>query len=123
MRAFRAAAEQDRYDLEALSARFGVSFETVCHRLSTLQRPRQRGVPFSFVRVDRAVNISKRQSATGFHFSRAGGSRPLWAVYAFATPGRSRTEIAEMPDGDLTHPATIPIGLGCKVCERTDCDR
>jgi predicted transcriptional regulator len=163
---FRTAAEQTRYDLDALTARFGVSFETVCHRLSTLQRPRQRGVPFSFVRVDQAGNISKRQSATGFHFSRAGGSCPLWAVYeAFSTPGSLHTQIAEMPDGrrylwaartvrhrshrhgtpdrlfsvglgcelrhahrliytdglDLTRPATVPIGLGCKVCERTDC--
>ncbi len=38
--------------------------ETICHRLSTLQRPKQRGVPWSFVRVDRAGNMSKRQSAT-----------------------------------------------------------
>ena len=44
--------------------RFGVGFETVCHRLSTLQRPGARGVPFFFMRVDRAGNISKRQSAT-----------------------------------------------------------
>jgi predicted transcriptional regulator/transcriptional regulator with XRE-family HTH domain len=165
-RAFRNAAEQDRYDLDALGARFGVGFETVCHRLSTLQRPRLRGVPFSFVRVDRAGNISKRQSATGFHFSRAGGSCPLWAVYeAFSAVGDLHTQVAEMPDGrryfwvartirrrtprhrtpdrlfsiglgcelrhahrlvyadglDLARPATTPIGLGCKVCERTDC--
>ncbi|MGL1793244.1 short-chain fatty acyl-CoA regulator family protein, partial [Vibrio parahaemolyticus] len=29
-----------------------------------MQRPGARGVPFFFVRVDRAGNISKRQSAT-----------------------------------------------------------
>ncbi|MFE7095630.1 short-chain fatty acyl-CoA regulator family protein [Streptomyces erythrochromogenes] len=98
--AFRAAAEELRYDIELLQARFGVGFETVCHRLSTLQRTGQRGVPFSFLRADRAGNISKRQSATDFHFSRLGGTCPLWTVYeAFSAPGRILTQVAEMPDG------------------------
>ncbi|WP_435242689.1 short-chain fatty acyl-CoA regulator family protein [Streptomyces cucumeris] len=98
--AFHTAAEEVRYDIELLSARFGVGFETVCHRLSTLQRTGHRGVPFSFLRVDRAGNISKRQSATDFHFSRLGGTCPLWTVYeAFSAPGRILTQVAEMPDG------------------------
>ncbi|MEO3766106.1 short-chain fatty acyl-CoA regulator family protein [Streptomyces sp. B8F3] len=98
--AFHAAAEEGRYDIELLSARFGVGFETVCHRLSTLQRTGRRGVPFSFLRVDRAGNISKRQSATDFHFSRLGGTCPLWTVYeAFSAPGRILPQVAEMPDG------------------------
>ncbi|MFB9834564.1 short-chain fatty acyl-CoA regulator family protein [Actinoallomurus acaciae] len=98
--AFHSAAEELRYDVELLQARFGVGFETVCHRLSTLQRPGRRGVPFSFLRVDRAGNISKRQSATDFHFSRLGGTCPLWTVYeAFSAPGRILTQVAEMPDG------------------------
>ncbi|MFJ7071197.1 short-chain fatty acyl-CoA regulator family protein [Streptomyces sp. NPDC098781] len=98
--AFHAMAEEVRYDIELLSARFGVGFETVCHRLSTLQRTGRRGVPFSFLRVDRAGNISKRQSATDFHFSRLGGTCPLWTVYeAFSAPGRILTQVAEMPDG------------------------
>jgi len=99
-RSFRATAEEYHYDVERLADRFRVGFEVVCHRLSTLQRPRLAGVPFSFVRVDRAGNMSKRQSATGFHFSRGGGTCPLWAVYeAFTTPGRILTQIARMPDG------------------------
>ena len=62
--------------------------------------PKARGVPFSFVRVDRAGNMSKRQSATGFPFSRSGGTCPLWNVYeAFNAPGRVITQIAAMPDG------------------------
>lgn len=98
--AFLAAAEELRYDIELLQARFGVGFETVCHRLSTLQRSGRRGVPFSFLRVDRAGNVSKRQSATDFHFSRLGGTCPLWTVYeAFSAPGRILTQVAEMPDG------------------------
>ncbi|MEU4052622.1 short-chain fatty acyl-CoA regulator family protein [Streptomyces olivaceus] len=98
--AFLTVAEEVRYDIELLSARFGVGFETVCHRLSTLQRTGRRGVPFSLLRVDRAGNISKRQSATDFHFSRLGGTCPLWTVYgAFSSPGRILTQVAEMPDG------------------------
>ncbi|MBF6047078.1 ImmA/IrrE family metallo-endopeptidase [Streptomyces sp. NRRL B-1677] len=98
--AFHSTAEEVRYDIELLSARFGVGFETACHRLSTLQRTGRRGVPFSFLRVDRAGNISKRQSATDFHFSRLGGTCPLWTVYeAFSAPGRILTQVAEMPDG------------------------
>ncbi|MFJ3903696.1 short-chain fatty acyl-CoA regulator family protein [Streptomyces sp. NPDC090025] len=97
---FHTAAERVRYDIELLQALFGVGFETVCHRLSTLQRHERRGVPFSFLRADRAGNISKRQSATDFHFSRFGGTCPLWTVYgAFSAPGRILTQVAEMPDG------------------------
>ncbi|MFD3977072.1 short-chain fatty acyl-CoA regulator family protein [Streptomyces griseus] len=130
--AFHTAAEEFRYDIERLTDRFGLGYETVCHRLSTLQRPRLRGVPFSFVRVDRAGNMSKRQSATGFHFSRAGGTCPLWNVYeAFASPGRIHVQIAAMPDGQrhlwtvravTRHRGgwgepgkTFAIGLGCEI--------
>ena len=97
---FLEAAEALHYDIDLLSQRFGVGFETACHRLSTLQRPAAPGVPFFFVRVDRAGNISKRQSATHFHFSRTGGTCPLWNVYeAFAQPERVLPQLARMPDG------------------------
>ncbi|MBN9080252.1 MAG: Cro/Cl family transcriptional regulator [Rhizobiales bacterium 62-17] len=97
--AFRDRAEACRYDIDVLSQQFGVGFETTCHRLSTLQKPGARGVPFFFIRVDRAGNISKRQSATDFHFSRIGGTCPLWNVYeAFAQPQRILTQLARMPD-------------------------
>ncbi|MET0383696.1 MAG: short-chain fatty acyl-CoA regulator family protein, partial [Burkholderiaceae bacterium] len=129
---FLAAAESLHYDIELLAQRFGVSFETVCHRLSTLQRPEARGVPFFFVRVDRAGNISKRQSATDFHFSHSGGTCPLWNVYeAFAQPHKVLTQIARMPDGRTylwiarcvtratggfgSAERTFAIGLGCDV--------
>ncbi|GAB2500622.1 Helix-turn-helix protein [Corynebacterium atrinae] len=93
-------AEATRYDIDRLADHFGTGFETTCHRLSTLQRPGARGVPFFFVRTDRAGNISKRQSATGFHFSRTGGSCPLWVIHrAFETPGRVTRQVAGMPDG------------------------
>ncbi|MDB5714947.1 MAG: Cro/Cl family transcriptional regulator [Sphingomonadales bacterium] len=129
---FLRAAETQNYDIERLGRHFGVGFETICHRLSTLQRPEARGVPFVFIRVDRAGNISKRQSATDFHFSRVGGSCPLWNVYeAFAQPGRVLTQLAQMPDGrsylwvartvGRSSPGfgipgkSFAIGLGCDV--------
>jgi len=164
---FLQAAESLRYDIDQLAQQFGVGFETVCHRLSTLQRPGAPGVPFFFMRLDRSGNISKRQSATHFHFSKTGGTCPLWNVYeAFSQPGRVLPQLASMPDGraylwiarsvshgargygsprktfslalgcdiqyaprlvyskglDLKDPnAATPIGMGCKVCERTAC--
>lgn len=105
------AAEHCRYDIEALALMFGVGFETICHRLSTLQRPGAAGVPFIFVRADRAGNISKRQSATNFHFSRLGGSCPLWSLYeAFARPGHVSRQLAEMPDGQRYLWVTRTVG-------------
>jgi predicted transcriptional regulator/DNA-binding XRE family transcriptional regulator len=129
---FLAEAEAARYDIDLLAGQFDVGFETICHRLSTLQRPGARGVPFFFVRVDRAGNISKRQSATDFHFSRVGGGCPLWAVHeAFESPGRILTQVARMPDdraylwiaraltqrhGGYGGPGkTFALGLGCDL--------
>jgi predicted transcriptional regulator/transcriptional regulator with XRE-family HTH domain len=97
---FLAAARALRHDLEALAARFGVSFEQACHRLTTLQREGARGVPFFFLRVDPAGNVDKRFSAAGFPFARFGGSCPKWIVHhAFATPGTVRVQLAQLPDG------------------------
>ncbi len=160
-------AKRCKYDIEELQLRFGSTFEAVCHRLSTLQRPGARGVPFYFVRVDMAGNISKRQSATAFNFARSGGACPLWNVHeAFSYPERILTQLARMPDGqtyfciartvtkrgggylepvrrfavglgcdvqyarelvysagvDLDdEEAVVPIGPGCRVCERREC--
>jgi predicted transcriptional regulator/transcriptional regulator with XRE-family HTH domain len=99
-RDFLAAAGELRHDVEQLQRRYGTSFEQVCHRLSTLQRPGARGVPFYFVRVDQAGNITKRHSSTRFQFARFGGACPLWNVHeAFSHPGRILVQVAEMPDG------------------------
>ena len=98
--AFHDAARTLRHDMESLSARFGVSYEQACHRLSTLQRPDARGVPFFFLRLDPAGNVSKRFSAAGFPFARYGGSCPRWVVHtAFARPAAVQVQVAELPDG------------------------
>ncbi len=97
---FHAAAEETGYDLALLVTRFGASIEQVCHRLTTLQRSSMRGVPFFLIRVDQAGNVSKRFSAGRFHFSKFGGTCPLWHVHAaFRQPGDVLRQIIEMPDG------------------------
>ncbi|MCL3883682.1 helix-turn-helix transcriptional regulator [Marivita sp. GX14005] len=97
---FLQAAQDTRHDLELMARRFGASIEQVAHRLSTLQRPGAKGIPFFFVRVDQAGTITKRHSATRLQFARFGGACPLWNVHrAFETPGRFLRQPAETPDG------------------------
>ncbi len=129
---FLAAAQTHRHDLEILAQRFGASIEQVSHRLSTLQRPGAKGVPFFFVRVDQAGTITKRHSATRLQFARFGGACPLWNVHsAFETPGRFLRQLAETPDGvryfclarDVSKPGgrfgapdrRHAIALGCEI--------
>ncbi|MFV0476177.1 MAG: short-chain fatty acyl-CoA regulator family protein [Pikeienuella sp.] len=129
---FLAAADEERHDIQRLASRFGASEEQVCHRLSTLQRPGAKGVPFYFLRVDQGGTITKRHSATRLQFARYGGACPLWNVHqAFETPGRIIRQLAETPDGarylclarDVTKSGgafrapmrRYAIGLGCEV--------
>lgn len=98
--AFAKAAEARRYDVEALARQFGTSFEQTAHRLTTLQKPGQERVPFFFIRVDPAGNVSKRLDGAGFPFARHGGACPLWSVHhAFRTPREIVTQWLELPDG------------------------
>ncbi|EAQ02753.1 DNA-binding protein, putative [Pseudooceanicola batsensis HTCC2597] len=134
---FLAAAREVRHDLEILALRFGASIEQVAHRLSTLQRPGAKGIPFFFVRVDQAGTITKRHSATRLQFARFGGACPLWNVHrAFETPGRFLRQLAETPDGvryisiarDVSKPGgswgapdrRFAIALGCEVTHASD---
>ncbi len=97
---FHAAAEALGYDLELLQARFSAGFEQVAHRLTTLQRPGARGIPFMMLRADRAGQVSKRLSAAPLPFARDGGRCPLWVLYeAFARPGQILTQVAEDESG------------------------
>lgn len=129
---FLQAAQENRHDLERLAAFFGASIEQVAHRLSTMQRPGLKGIPFFFVRVDQAGTITKRHSATRLQFARFGGACPLWNVHrAFETPGQFLRQLAETPDGlqylclarDVSKPGgafraptrRYAIGLGCEI--------
>jgi XRE family transcriptional regulator, fatty acid utilization regulator len=129
---FRDEARAVRHDIDQLRQSFGVSFEQACHRLSTLQRPQARGVPFFFCRVDMAGNITKRHSATRLQFARFGGACPLWIVHeAVAIPDRILVQLAETPDGaryvsmakGLVKPSSsyarsprrYAVALGCEI--------
>lgn len=129
---FLKAARAERYDVELLQHRFGTTFEQTCHRLTTLQRPGARGVPFHFLRTDIAGNISKRFSLSGIHIPRHGAACPRWNVYAaFLQPETVNVQISQMPDGgtffciarsvrkrgggySAPH-SHLSIGLGCDI--------
>ncbi len=134
---FQQVAAECRHDLEVLAGHFGASIEQVAHRLSTLQRPGAKGIPFFFVRVDQAGTITKRHSATRLQFARFGGACPLWNVHrAFELPGRFLRQLAETPDGvryislarDVTKPGgrfgapvrRYAIALGCEIRHARD---
>jgi len=130
---FLKAATGCRHDIQLLSNRLDASIETICHRLSTLQRPGAMGLPFYFVKIDRAGNVVKRHSATRFQFARFGGSCPRWNVHqAFEQNSNKFTsQIAQMPDGvrylcvatsitkhqpdHLSSERRYALGLGCEV--------
>ncbi|ASY68792.1 helix-turn-helix domain-containing protein [Sinorhizobium fredii] len=98
--AFAKAVEARRYDVEAIARQFGTSFEQTAHRLTTLQKPGQERIPFFFIRVDAAGNVSKRLDSANFPFARHGGGCPLWTLHqVFTTPRTVVTQWLELPDG------------------------
>lgn len=112
---FAAAVEARDYDIESLSRHFGTSFEQVAHRLTTLHRPGMEQVPFFFIRVDEAGNVSKRLDGAGFPFAAHGGGCPLWSVHSvFRRPGEIVTQWLELPDGQrfLSIARTVTAGGG-----------
>lgn len=97
--AFREEALASKYDFAHLSLRFGVSFEQACHRATTLQREGAEGVPFFFLRVDKAGNVTKRFNSTGFNLAEYGGACPRLDVHtSFRSPGLVVPQLVEMPD-------------------------
>jgi len=129
---FLRACRDYRYDIERIGRRFGASFEQVCHRMTTLQRPGAAGIPLHLVRTDIAGNISKRFSLSGIHIPRHSGACPRWNIYsAFLAPERINLQLSQMPDGQRyfciartivkgDHRYNAPrrymsIGLGCAI--------
>ncbi|GGE08853.1 transcriptional regulator [Polymorphobacter glacialis] len=128
---FLAACEATGYDVELLQARFGRGLEQVAHRLSTLARPGARGIPFFFLRTDRASTISKSFAPGPSPIPIIGGCA-LWSLHAaFDRPGEVRRQLVELEDGHrfLTLSRTVKgtaapwgapraefaIGIGCDV--------
>jgi len=121
--AFARAAETRGYDVEALARQFGCSFEQTAHRLTTLHKPGHERVPFFFLRVDVAGNVSKRLDGAGFPFARHGGGCPLWSVHSVhATPGQVVVQWIELPDGArfLSIARTVSSGGGHFGAERVE---
>lgn len=121
--AFAKAVEARRYDVEALGRQFGASFEQTAHRLTTLQKPGHERVPFFFIRVDPAGNVSKRLDGAGFPFARHGGGCPLWSVHqAFRTPREIVTQWLELPDGQkfFSIARTVTAGGGAYGTPRVE---
>lgn len=129
---FFAAAEKTSYDIDRIAAAFAVSYEQVCHRLTTLQREGARGVPFFFLRVDKAGNVTKRFNSTSFNLAEYGGACPVWNIHtAFNTPGQILPQFVEVPDGDKfftisrtsdrpvfsreTQNQRVALALGCEL--------
>lgn len=97
---FLASAEQLRYDIDALRERYTASFEQIAHRLVTLRRTGQSGVPFGFLRSDPAGRLTKHFPLPGLLLPSTGHACPLWAVYeAFGTPGSIVRQVVRFPDG------------------------
>lgn len=97
--AFLAEARGSKYDFDHLATRFGVSFEQACHRATTMQRDGAQGVPFFFLRIDKAGNVTKRFNATDFTLAEYGGACPRLDVHmSFRLPGRIVPQLVEMPD-------------------------
>lgn len=97
---FLADAEALRYDIEALRQAYTGSFEQVAHRLVTLRKPGETGVPFGFLRSDPAGRLTKHFPLPGLPLPSAGHACPLWAVYgAFRTPEALVRQLVQFSDG------------------------
>ncbi|MGY3437612.1 MULTISPECIES: helix-turn-helix domain-containing protein [unclassified Marinovum] len=97
---FLALARKTDYDLDRLSASFGVTYEQVCHRLVTLQDPADRAIPFFLVRLDRAGNVTKRFSALPTALAERGGNCPVWNIHqAFQQPSVILPQFIQLPEG------------------------
>lgn len=130
--AFYETAERTGYDIDRLAAAFSVSFEQACHRLTTLQRRGSEGVPFFFLRVDKAGNVTKRFNSTTFNLAEYGGSCPVWNIHmTFRAPGVIHEQCVELPDGERfftvsrttdrpsfsheTQDRRLSLSLGCAI--------
>jgi len=113
---------KQRYDVELLQNTFAVSFEQVAHRITCLQDPKMKGIPFHMLRADVAGNISKRFSLSGIEIPRYGGACPRWNIYkAFTMPGKINAAISKMSNGDkyVCIARTVEKGIGKHGMEKT----
>jgi predicted transcriptional regulator/transcriptional regulator with XRE-family HTH domain len=129
---FLQLAESTAYDIDRIAARFAVSYEQACHRLTTMQRPGAQGVPFFFLRVDKAGNVTKRFNSTSFQLAEYGGACPVWNIHmTFRSPSVILPQFVELPDGSRfftisrtadrpavnleTQDHRLSVALGCEL--------
>ncbi|WP_416379119.1 helix-turn-helix domain-containing protein [Altererythrobacter sp. H2] len=120
---FLRACDATGYDIPVLMRRFNVSFEQLAHRLTTLQRVGQRGLPFFMARIDRAGQVSKRfAGASGATLLESEATCPLWELNrTFEQQSELRVQ-AVLVDGAevgrdhwLTMSRTVGAGAGSNV--------
>lgn len=125
-------AEETKYDIDRMATHFAVSFEQVSHRLTTLQRKGQQGVPFFFLRIDTAGNVTKRFNATPFTLAEQGGSCPVWNIHAaFSAPDVIVPQFVELPDAGqfftisrtTSRPVSSRHGQGRRLVVTLGCER
>jgi len=112
---FHTECMKNKYDLELLQNTFATTFEQIAHRVTCLQDPKLLGIPFHFLRVDIAGNISKRFSLSGIEIPRYGGACPRWNVYsAFTRPGVIQAAVSKMSNGEkyVCISKTVEKGVG-----------
>jgi predicted transcriptional regulator/DNA-binding XRE family transcriptional regulator len=101
-RRFLRACEQTGYDLAVLQRRFAVSFDQVAHRLTTLGRVGERGLPFFSAIIDRAGRMeSFTAGGSGALYPLESARWPAWIPYAaFERPGAVLTQAAIFGEGE-----------------------
>lgn len=98
--AFLEEAEAARYDIAHLRQSYNASFEQVAHRLVTLRRPGEQGIPFGFLRSDPSGRLTKHFPLPGLLLPNSGHACPLWAIYgAFRTPETLLRQVVRFSDG------------------------
>jgi predicted transcriptional regulator/transcriptional regulator with XRE-family HTH domain len=98
---FEAAGERLRWDLDALAASFGVSFDAAARRLTALARPGGPAPRAAYARVNAAGVSLQRRLLPEITLPRHGAACPLWALYgALSDPGRTLRQLAEFPAGE-----------------------
>ena len=129
---FHQECMKQKYDLELLPNTVACPFKQIAHRVTCLQDPKLPGIPFHFLRVDVAGNISKRFSLSGIEIPRYGGACPRWNVYsAFSRPGVIQAAVSKMSNGEKyvciartvekgvgrygKKKSILSIGLGCQA--------
>lgn len=91
------AAQETGYDLVLLSRQFGCGMDVLMRRLASLRQSGQTGIPFFFLRIDRAGQLVERGGARNLALSRVGGPCPIWPLWQ-ASSGTVVPHTVTMPD-------------------------